>query len=122
MLATKLRALLQRDKGRDLFDLARALETFEGLKPGRVVECLMLYLERSGTPISRAEAEQRMFAKLARPRFLTDIRPLVSAQAAEGLNDEWTKEAFQKVFSNFIARMPGESWALTKEMKARFGI
>jgi hypothetical protein len=31
MLATKLRALLQRNKGRDLFDLAHALEVFPGL-------------------------------------------------------------------------------------------
>ena len=29
MLATKLRALLQRDKGRDLYDLAHALDVFE---------------------------------------------------------------------------------------------
>ena len=38
MLATKLRALLQRDKGRDLYDLAHALEVFEGLDAGRTVE------------------------------------------------------------------------------------
>src|SRR6266540_2910772 len=31
MLATKLRALLQRNKGRDLFDLAHALNVFKGL-------------------------------------------------------------------------------------------
>ena len=38
MLATKLRALLQRDRGRDLYDLAHALEVFEGLEVGRIVE------------------------------------------------------------------------------------
>ena len=31
MLATKLRALLRRDWGRDLYDLAHAIEVFEGL-------------------------------------------------------------------------------------------
>jgi hypothetical protein len=30
---------------------------------------LGLYLERGGTPISRAQAEERMFAKVATPRF-----------------------------------------------------
>ena len=40
MLATKLRALLQRNKGRDLYDLAHALVVFEGLNTRRVVECL----------------------------------------------------------------------------------
>ena len=37
MMATKLRALLQRDKGRDLYDLAHALEVFEGLDADRIV-------------------------------------------------------------------------------------
>ena len=36
MLATKLRALLQRNKGRDLYDLAHALKVFEGLNTSRV--------------------------------------------------------------------------------------
>jgi len=38
MLATKLRALLQRDKGRDLYDIAHGLEVFEGLDIGRIVK------------------------------------------------------------------------------------
>ena len=40
MLATKLRALLQRDRGRDLYDLAHALEVFERLEIDRIVEVL----------------------------------------------------------------------------------
>ena len=44
MLATKLRALLQRDRGRDLYDLAHALEVFEGLATDRVVEMFRRYL------------------------------------------------------------------------------
>ena len=39
MMATKLRALLQRDKGRDLYDLAHALEVFEGLDADRMSSC-----------------------------------------------------------------------------------
>ena len=44
MLATKLRALLQRNKGRDLYDLAHALEVFEGLDTKRIVEMFGQYL------------------------------------------------------------------------------
>jgi hypothetical protein len=58
ILATKLRALLQRDKGRDLFDLAHSLDIFKGLKTGAVVRFFGQYLGRSGLRISRAEAEQ----------------------------------------------------------------
>jgi len=36
ILATKLRALLQRDKGRDFIDLAHAHVTFKKLDAGRV--------------------------------------------------------------------------------------
>ena len=42
ILATKLRALLQRNKRRDLYELAHALKVFEGLSGRRVVECLAL--------------------------------------------------------------------------------
>jgi predicted nucleotidyltransferase component of viral defense system len=73
MLATKLRALRQRNKGRDLFDLAHALDVFPGLNTARVVECFGRYLQRSEIRISRAEAQQRMFAKLNNPGFLADM-------------------------------------------------
>jgi predicted nucleotidyltransferase component of viral defense system len=81
MLATKLRAMLQREKGRDLFDLAHALEVFKNLNRARLLECFNLYLERANVKIPRAEAEQRMLAKLRRPRFLDDMKPLLPAAA-----------------------------------------
>ena len=56
MLATKLRALLQRDKGRDLFDLAHALDEFKGLDAARLVACFGAYLEQSGQALTRAGA------------------------------------------------------------------
>jgi hypothetical protein len=91
MLATKLRALLQRSKGRDLFDLAHGLDVFDGLNAGRVVACFGQYLESSGIRISRAEAEQRMFAKLNNPGFLADMRPPargVGSRAADRGRDQ----------------------------------
>ena len=74
-MATKLRALLQQDKGRDLFDLAHALVVFQDLNIGRVIELFGAYLARTNLRISRAEAEQRMFAKLARPAFIPARTP-----------------------------------------------
>ncbi len=44
MLATKLRALLPRDKERDFYDLAHALEVLEVLEVERVVEMFGRYL------------------------------------------------------------------------------
>ena len=88
MLATKLRALLRRDQGRDLYDLAHALEVFENLDTARLVEMFVLYLDLSGRTISRAQAQERIFTKLANPRSLLDLRPLLPAAQAEALTEE----------------------------------
>ena len=122
MMATKLRALLQRDKGRDLYDLAHALKVFEGLDADRIVEMFGRYLDLSGRAISRAQAQERMFAKLAQPRLLFDTRPLLPAARAEALTDESTAEAFRRVFTTLVDRLPGEPWGRTPAMKERFGI
>jgi predicted nucleotidyltransferase component of viral defense system len=122
MLATKLRALLQRNKGRDLFDLAHALEVFDGLNAGRVVACFGQYLNRSQVRISRAEAEQRMFAKLTNPGFLADMRPLLASAEAARLTDDAIKAAFVRVFYRFVGLIPGDPWVHSDEMKERFGV
>ena len=122
LLATKLRALLQRDKGRDLLDLFHALENFQDLNTARMVECFGLYLDGGGTPISRAQAEQRMFAKLAAPRFMMDIRPLLAPEAAAKLTDAAIRSAFIIVFDRLIRAVPGEPWAKTADMKEKFGM
>jgi predicted nucleotidyltransferase component of viral defense system len=122
ILATKLRALLQRDKGRDLYDLAHALDKFDGLNAARVAFLFGRYLELSGHTISRAQAQQRMFAKLANPRFIIDMKPLLPAADAERLTEDSTRLLFQAVFTQFIDRLPGDPWVRTDEMKQRFQV
>jgi predicted nucleotidyltransferase component of viral defense system len=121
MSATKLRALLQRDKGRDLLDLSHALAVFDGLDASRVAELLHLYLAPK-LRLSRAQAEERMFAKLADPGFLADVRPLLSPEEAERLTDEAITAAFVDVFTQLVSRIPGKPWARSEEMAARYGI
>ena len=122
MLSTKLRALLQRDKGRDLYDLAHGLEVFKRLDLDRVVEVFARYLELSGAAISRAQAQERMFAKLAHPRLWLDVRPLLPAARAGALTAAARAESFRRVFTALVDRLPGEPWARTGTMKTRFGI
>ncbi|MGH7073747.1 MAG: nucleotidyl transferase AbiEii/AbiGii toxin family protein [Stellaceae bacterium] len=122
MLATKLRALLQRNKGRDLFDLDHALTVFERLNTARIVECFVLYLEKAEVTISRAEAQQRMFQKLANPTFFTDMRPLLQTDRARALNDEALKATFVRVMNELIDLIPGDEWAKAGEMRERFGV
>ncbi|MEW6754174.1 MAG: nucleotidyl transferase AbiEii/AbiGii toxin family protein [Candidatus Latescibacterota bacterium] len=80
LLGTKLRALYQRRKGRDLYDLWLALTSLE-VDSEKVVECFRRYLEQSDTSISRAEFEANLSAKLQAPAFLGDIEPLLPSDA-----------------------------------------
>ena len=80
------------------------------------------YLDLSGQAISRAQAQERMFAKLANPRFLLDLRPLLPAAQAGALSEESTAASFRRVFTLLVDRLPGEPWGRMAAMKERFGI
>jgi hypothetical protein len=122
ILATKLRALLQREKGRDLVDLAHANSVFGDLDHARVVTLLGKYLEASKQVISRAEADERMFAKLDDRAFLADVRPLLAAEEAKNFDAAAAHAAFGAVFQTFIKRVPGKAWKKTREMAREFGM
>jgi predicted nucleotidyltransferase component of viral defense system len=122
MLATKLRALLQRDKGRDLLDLSHAMSVLDGVNAGRLIEIFLEYLLQDGIAISRAQAEERMWAKLENPGFLSDIRPLLSADAADELTDDAVMIAFARVMTDLVSLIPGNPWARSPEMAEQFGV
>ena len=104
LLGTKFRALYQRKQGRDLFDLATALEA-PGVNPERIIKAFEKYMEHAGHPVTRAVFEQNFAAKRGDPEFMGDIGPLLAA------GYEWNPEAGAKaVSSKLIARLPGEPW------------
>ena len=102
LLATKLRALYQRRKGRDLFDLMIALETAE-VDPDRVITAFSEYINHGGHRVTRVLFEQNLNAKLSDPRFNADIGPLL----ATGFHWD-SKKAAETVGARLIARLPGE--------------
>ena len=109
------RVLVPREKGIDLrlaFDLVSMARTgYERLDIDRIVGMFDRYLELSDRAISRAQAQERMFAKLAHPRLWLDLRPLLSSARAEALAAASTAESFRRVFSSLVDRLPGEPWA-----------
>ena len=109
LFGTKLRALLQRRQGRDLFDLYEGLKQLD-LNTGKVIECFEHYLEAEGHPISRAEAEQRMLEKLTRS-LTEDIDPLLPAGVR--FSDDDAIDAFGKVWKELVVRIKGDAWKLT---------
>ena len=122
LLGTKLRALYQRSKGRDLYDLVTALERVPQLNSAKVVECFRRYLEQEGNRVSRAEFEANMAGKMQDPVFHGDIAPLLlgdfhlDQDALDGravLNGGAPydpDEAYRRVHEAFIAQLPGEPW------------
>ena len=106
LFATKLRALLQRRKNRDLFDLNEGLLQLE-LDSEKVVACLAHYLEHEGHEITRAMAEERMLAKLTHS-LTDDIAPLLAAGVVYG--DLEALLAFERVWFRLIARLHGAAW------------
>ncbi|MCY4379856.1 MAG: nucleotidyl transferase AbiEii/AbiGii toxin family protein [Candidatus Dadabacteria bacterium] len=104
LLGTKLRALYQRKKGRDLFDLALALDS-TSIDPDRVIVAFDEYTKRGGYHITRALFERNMVDKLRDPRFNADMGNLL----APGCHWDIKKSA-ANVSARLIARLPGEPW------------
>lgn len=104
LLGTKLRALYQRKKGRDLFDLAVALEN-DAVDPDRIVSAFLKYMDYGDHHVTRAQFEKNIEDKLNDPQFATDIGPLLSTDY------EWNLEkAAALVQSKLIERLEGDPW------------
>jgi predicted nucleotidyltransferase component of viral defense system len=104
LLGTKLRALYQRKKGRDLFDLYMA-SRIDKVNPARVVECFKCYLDHDGRRVTRAELEMNLRDKLSDPAFVSDIEPLIAPHIDWNIN-----EAADYVQSELLPLLPGEPW------------
>ena len=104
LMGTKMRALYQRTKGRDLFDLWIADKEI-GIDPHRVTGSFLHYMEHEGHRVSRAEYEENLIRKLNHPLFAQDIGPLIT-----GVTDWDIQEAADFVMHELAARLPGESW------------
>ena len=104
LLATKLRALYQRRKGRDLFDLAMGLAD-ERSDAARIAASFREYMEREGGPVTRAMFERNLGGKIGDAQFNADM----SAILRPGL--EWRPwEAARTVSERLVSLLPGEPW------------
>ena len=104
LLGTKLRALYQRKKGRDLYDLWLALTSLP-IREERVVECFVRYLEHDGATVSRAEFEANLHAKLQEKPFREDIVPLLPAGPEYDVS-----MAAATVHERLITKLRGDPW------------
>lgn len=104
LMGTKIRALYQRKKGRDLFDLWVALQQviFDPLKS---IEAFRKYMEYEDKNITRAMYEKNFIEKLTFPLFREDISPLLP------ITLDWDIErAANSVKEKIISLLPGKAW------------
>jgi predicted nucleotidyltransferase component of viral defense system len=106
---TKLRALLQRRKNRDLFDLHMGLRQLS-MSPDKLIAAFDHYLAIEGTPITRAIAEHRMLEKLTHS-LIEDIEPLLPVGVR--FKDEDALAGFEDIWTSLIARIKGDPWKQT---------
>jgi predicted nucleotidyltransferase component of viral defense system len=104
LLGTKLRALYQRKKGRDLFDLWTALERGD-VAPDRVLDSFHRYMREGGHRASRAQVEENLAAKRKDARFVSDIAPLLRPGGDWDVNS-----AMEMVLDQLVSKLPGAPW------------
>ena len=88
LLATKLRALYQRRKGRDLFDLWLGL-TEGNADAGRIIHVFKKYMEYEGQTVGSMHYEKNLQEKLIHRGFLSDMNPLLPADTTYNIQEAY---------------------------------
>lgn len=112
LLGTKLRALFQRRKGRDLFDFSVAFDRAE-VDEEAVVRCFQHYLGQQGRTVYRGEFVENLEKKVSRADFKRDVTPLLSGAASYDAS-----AAAELVRTRLLAHLP-ESPPSARQAKAQ---
>lgn len=104
LMATKLRALYQRRKGRDLFDMWLVLSR-NLIDADEVIEIFEEYCKFNDQIITRALFERSMFEKHQNTDFTSDMSALLTPEQHWDFN-----EAFDFVQKEVICKLQGEAW------------
>jgi predicted nucleotidyltransferase component of viral defense system len=102
LLGTKLRALFQRRRGRDLFDLYWALTTAKpSVSPARIIESFQYYLKSEGSVAEQPEFTKLLNEHLADAGFCSDMKQLLRAEITYD-----PQQAGEQVKSKLLSRLP----------------
>lgn len=99
LLGTKLRALYQRKKGRDLFDLFLGLSQGQA-DPQKIIKSFHFYMKEEGHQVSKKEFQNNRALKIKDPDFLGDIAALLRP----GLDYDSDK-AYELVVEKLLERL-----------------
>lgn len=100
LLGTKLRALYQRKKGRDLFDLYKALSITDA-DPEIIIRCYKRYMDFSvSQPPTYKQFILNMESKMTDPDFLEDMGSLIRSDETYDI-----QKAYQIVKERIIEKL-----------------
>lgn len=104
LMATKLKALYQRRKGRDLFDWWYVLSK-QLINVSTTIPIFQAYCRHEGEEVTRALFEKSLAFKRDHQDFRLDMRPLLPPSV------EWDFDrAYNLVLADVISLIPGEAW------------
>lgn len=115
LMGTKFRALYQRLKGRDLYDLWYALTQLD-VSAEQIVKVFKHYNNYHGIKISRAEYESNLAYKVKNIDFLSDAKRVLSPEA------KWEPQAAVDVIKKcLVSKLPGTPWkGLREDVRINF--
>jgi len=99
LLATKLRALYQRKKGRDLFDLWYALTNAE-VNIGKVIKAFKFYMNEEGHRVSQKDFLENLKRKVEDKDFVGDTNGLLRNEITYNI-----EEAYKFVKANLLRKI-----------------
>lgn len=94
-----MRALYQRQKGRDLFDFWYANKEIKGIDFTEVIRIFMIYMEKGKTPVTYKQYKENIDLKRSNKVFNNDIIPLLSPEIAKYYD---LNEAYDLLFTLIV--------------------
>ena len=104
LMGTKIKALYQRRKGRDLFDLWIVLKN-NLIDPNVVLKVFLAHCNKENQNITRALFEKNLYEKIRLDDFRHDILDLLANS-----NEWFFDQAYDLVKNKLICLLPGEPW------------
>lgn len=101
LLATKLRALYQRRKGRDLFDLWMGIAEGKA-NAGKIINIFNHYMASEGHTVDSMRYEENLQEKMRHRGFLSDLNPLLPANAMYDV-----QEAYVLIKNEIVDKLNG---------------
>jgi predicted nucleotidyltransferase component of viral defense system len=111
LIATKLRALYQRKKGRDIFDIWLAIK-HENFDVKKIVEAFEFYMKREGNIIKRDDFIKNIEEKLESPSFMGDIGVLLAPNLKKTHSSYLTTQGRKALVAENETFLMTEGWSL----------